>query len=324
MVRWKNGYLNSRLLDARNALLWTLALAKQRHIDTVAHLGDLAHPRDALLKPVLTVLRETMWEFKKANVKLIGVIGNHDYDEACLTHIYPAFEGLIHTSSVPQRSGIIGVVPYNADARSLVGSIQDIAKEKPQAILTHCALNGTPFRSGYVWGSSFAYEDVPADTMIFSGHFHDHSRPHPRFLYVGSMLQQNWGDEGVEKLAWIVDWKKRSIKSVSIPGPQFKTIGADERINAGLKGHFVRVLVPDTWPSKKRGQERERVRKLGARYVEIEPIPAKKASMVEAIAAASSVRDLTRSYAKRHGADARRIEVGLKLLDDAERENHGA
>lgn len=320
-VKWNGKWTNSRLLDTHTTLLWVLTVMDRLGIDSAWHLGDLVHPRGVLLSDTAAVVRDALTKFWDRKKIVHAIPGNHDYDAQCQYHVLHGFDGLIKVYDQPgymcPSFGVwVGVVPYQPDPKIASDTLTRLS-EKASVLLCHMAVNGVPFRSGYIWGHGCDPELIPDRPLTLSGHYHDTSEVRKGFWYVGSLMQQTWGDEGVDKFLWIVDWEKRSWRRIRVPAPQFKTVqaGVGDGDWLGLKGHYVKVLVPDSWPTLKRTEARERAKAFGAAWIKVEPMAPTHDPITQAnVAAPKTLRSMVIRYGKTAKASDVRIRVGLRAL----------
>lgn len=319
LQRWQGRYwINSRLLDAYRVMLWVLHAARRLGITHVAHLGDLKHVRGVIHSDVLMVLADACQRYRRQGVTLHLLVGNHDYDGLCQTHPLRAFEGVKvydDVGTVKAGSATVGFVPYRATPDAVLDAYRSV--RHASVILGHVALNGVPQRAGYIWGQAVEAEALPKRT-IWSGHYHDPSRA-GQVQYVGAAMQHGWHDEGGVRQAWVVDMTGATVPStLAIPAPTFLTSPA-ATLPADCRGRFVRVLVPDTWPVKKRDRARQTALDRGARWATVEAVTEAVARTVGGPATTPmSVRKLVLQYAASQHASASRRRLGLAVLKEAE------
>lgn len=316
LTHWQDQYwINSRLIDAWRTLMWLLHAAQKLKVHDVIHLGDLKHIRGLIHSDTIVVLRDAFLRFHQASIRMHLLVGNHDWDSTCQHHPLEAFRPYVRvydTVTVQKIAGEpLAFIPYITDPKKTLDAYRSVA-HVPH-IVGHVALNAVPQRSGYIWGQMLEADSLPSSCGVWSGHYHDPVTVNPRFQYVGAAMQHGWGDEGGERCAWLVT--PDAIKKMPIPAPRFQTVTA-HALPQSCKGLFVRILVPDTWHTKKRDAAQQDAMARGARHAELLPVSEddgdSQARHLQVVAGIPpNVQQLIRDYAKAQSKQRKTIGLGV-------------
>lgn len=194
-----------------------LQLIDQRKPDLVVSLGDTLDTHERLYLPALTDATKFYTKISE-QCELVVLIGNHDRQNNSdfLSEIHP-FIGLkehknitIVDTTIWDREKNFIYVPYVANGRfnealskvdycPFINGEVNLETEHPTFLFTHqefqnCIMGVKTSTEGDVWSAALP--------QIFSGHIHEYQIL-PKIVYVGTPLQQNYGESPDKALMMI-------------------------------------------------------------------------------------------------------------------------
>jgi DNA repair exonuclease SbcCD nuclease subunit len=113
----------------------------------------------------------------------------------------------------------------------------------------HQGIADVPMGSGFLINELFDLDMIPEHVShVYTGHYHEHKRVSDRATVIGSPMQLNWSDEGIDKGFLIVDTKTGNVEQVLVDSPRFVTYNMTNSLREGrqiqepIEGNFVRVI----------------------------------------------------------------------------------
>lgn len=236
---------NSRLMDSQD-IVYAIAESAMKHGCTdIIHAGDWFHSRRRVSVPVLDVSERILNKCAKDGVRIHTIPGNHDYSldgKACSIIGQPFASVTTEHGSVREIAGWrVCFIPWTDDPDVVSRSLEVTA----DLYVGHFGVEGAKVGPsdfeipGHI--HSRVFRDVKKP--VFLGHYHKpQSIPDTTAMYVGSPLQQGWGEAGEDKrcVRLMPDGK---IKSIALPsGPRFLRLKPDE-LSKARPIDFVEVMV---------------------------------------------------------------------------------
>lgn len=272
--------VNSRLMDLINELKRIRQLAVKNKVTNVFILGDVFEERGKIDVVVLNMLYREFLKFKKQNIKVITLVGNHDKVPLGDFHSLEVFQDVCTVCDEPTvykfRGAKVLAIPFQAESKDTVKALKKFGRDVDM-ILMHTAVRGAKLDSGKTWDEGIRLKHIPKKPYVFMGHDHSFKQLRKRVWYVGSLLHVDWGDAGKEK--FFVEWNSKN-KPVfhHTEGPVFKQFKVPEttRLKKTLRslkncsGNFVRIYYAGSFTDFSK-IKRIVTRLLKARYVEVFP-----------------------------------------------------
>lgn len=316
--------LNDRLLDVINELHRICRRAVTKQIDVVFILGDVFQERGKLDIMVLNSLYRAVERFGRHKIDVVMLLGNHDRAPVGDFHSLEVFKRIATVVDRPGQLHIHGAVvcaiPFCAEANTTVESLKQYGPGSDLIIL-HTAVRNVKLPSGELWGDGIALNDIPEKPWTFMGHYHKFTELRKRCFYVGSLLQNNWGERDRKVFGQYLDGR---VTWIPTRGPIFVEVTAEDfHTRTDVKGNFVRVQW--TGPLDETGAVRSYLMDtLGARAVDFAFPPSDfKAEMSERLSTDPRVTALLQSYVKMAPMTDRSslLKIGQLLVAEAERQH---
>ena len=200
----------------------TIDLCKKQRIQTIFHLGDFFHSREAQPLQVLLEAKEIFMMLKNSNIEFYIIPGNHDkvflesensyldvFNNDCILlskETYQDFDGLrIH------------FLPYFKENGSYLERLnnlsQSVDKEKINILLTHIAINNVQNNDGSPVECEVKQELFKVYDKVFVGHYHN-AQSQGNIFYIGSSHQSNFGEDNLKGFTILFsDCSHKFIKS---------------------------------------------------------------------------------------------------------------
>jgi DNA repair exonuclease SbcCD nuclease subunit len=315
--------LNDRLLDVVNELRRIRRLAIKRQMNAVFILGDVFQERGKLDLTVLNSIYREVDQFRRRSIEVLMLVGNHDRAPVGAFHSLEVFKRIATVVDRPTQVMIggmrVGAIPFFAEASKTVDYLQQYANS--EILILHTAVRNIKLASGEMWGDGIALSDIPEKPWTFMGHYHKFTKLRDRCFYVGSLLQNNWGERDPKVFAQFVDGR---VTWVPTQGPIFVEVTAEDfHTRTDLKGNFVRVHW--TGPLDETGAVRSYLMDtVGARAVDFTfPTSDFKTEMIERLSTDPRVTALLQSYVQMAPITDRGslLKIGQLLMTEAERQH---
>src|SRR6266446_395103 len=233
-------------------------LANARGIRWVFIVGDIFEERGKLDVVVLTLLIRCLWSFRKLGIDVVLLVGNHDRIPAGEFHSLEALRrvvaGVVDKPTMLMCDKInVLALPYDPEPRRTAKKLKTLGKDA-ELILLHVAVKGVRLPSGERWDEGIRLKQIPKKPVVLMGHDHHHKKLRKKVWYVGSLLQLDWGDVGVDKVFAEYNSKTKAIKWHKSTGPKFINIGMkkskkiipilfrnSKKLRKKFKGNFIRL-----------------------------------------------------------------------------------
>jgi len=221
------------LIDSFN---WVCEQIVEHSPRLVVMLGDTFHAYTSIEIPDMALAFDAYADFISAcevvGAELIVLVGNHDqYSQDGETHSM-GFLGLSHHKLVtvvnreglPTRQvgavtcGFLGYVPYKEPP---------VWTDSVDVLFTHCPILGIDgsFKDSHDWPQ----EAFAGFSRVFMGHYHDPQHHSAKFVVVGSLTAQSFGDQA-NPTRGIVLWDgKDTVERVGNPhSPYYSTVNLNK------------------------------------------------------------------------------------------------
>lgn len=259
--------MNSRLKVCVDVLCQIRSYAKEHKIPLTLFLGDLFQSTAKLDVEVLNVVHQALTDWPG---ELISLVGNHDWvSEARDIHALEVFKRnfqvIDRPTSLTRQGSLFFLAPYRKS-----GWKEELRGVRADYYCLHQGIEGVEIRPGLYLKERMDLEDMPADGLVFSGHYHNFQRPVSNIFYTGAPLHRDWADQGTHKCFLHVRGGK--IKRIGTRAPRFvqlelRDIEAMQDQSCCIDGNYVRLIL-----QKPADQERllEMAYSFGALWVGME------------------------------------------------------
>jgi DNA repair exonuclease SbcCD nuclease subunit len=281
--------VNRRLMDLIDQLYRIRNLANERSVRWIFIVGDIFEERGKLDVVVLTLLLRCLWSYKKFGINVVLLVGNHDRIPAGEFHALEILRRSVAfvidkpTMLMCDKVNVLAL-PYDPESRHIAKSLKRHRKDA-ELILMHVAVKGVRLPSGERWAEGIRLKHIPKKPVVLMGHDHHHKQLRKKVWYVGSLLQLDWGDTGVDKVFAEYNSKTKRIKWHPSQGPKFIRYGVKKskkivvtllknpkKLRKKFSGNFVRFHYDG--PTELAGKLKLAVlKKCEARTVELEQTP---------------------------------------------------
>ena len=272
----KNGY-NTRLVGLLEGIT---GLLRTHSPDAIVIAGDIWNNKAALETDLLDLTHSYFQYWKNELVpEIILLLGNHD--TAFLSgsiHSLRQFEtycGVITEATVYKG---VAFSPWRAEQAAIEADLAALAKEHASVLIGHWTVKGAATSSFLAEGGIDPY--LPAlqtFKLVLLGDVHKSQRLGTNILYLGSPMQQNFGEEGETKSVWMLDTVTAEVEAIPTYFPEFKTVDLiAEAESLRKKGYYVRL----------KAKSREDLAEGNAAGLRVEQ------DFIESVAAADSLRAL--------------------------------
>lgn len=240
---------NSRALSVLHALLETVTYALNNNHSTILLPGDIFHKRGIIDVSLFNALSRVLTEAHNKGVRIIGLPGNHDVADRYATHAERGHHSLFAlpipvasdvTAFIVEDDYYVVMMPYMPSREQWKERLSTIKfpANRPSLIpvvVAHQTFTGAVVGPHeYVMREGLEIEDIPSMfALAFSGHYHRHQVLQGKLVYVGSLVQQNFGErtytpgfiEVNPKQANPLNW----VHVENINSPRFRVIETNDK-----------------------------------------------------------------------------------------------
>lgn len=258
--------MNSRLFNIVSALSDVRGYCLDNAINTCLMAGDLFHSRGSVETVVFNSVYKVFERFKQDNIEVIMIAGNHDqFDSSPVPEnsLY-TFNQICKVVSVPETIDLIDkdtgeiiklcALPYSKDKLMLKKYLDKFVEDtkddtgSDRILMAHLGLSGSLIGSAnYVISDEWNINDLNERYFKYTvlGHYHKPQFVTEGCFYTGSLLQNNFNDEGDKHGFMVLDTDFRwDVQQVALDYPEFITITKDnvETFSAEqLAKNYIRV-----------------------------------------------------------------------------------
>src|SRR6056297_630192 len=222
-------------------ITYLLDYCKKNNIEKVIFLGDWFHVKNKLYVPAFIRSIEALRGFKKNNIDITFLIGNHDmpYMNSADYSIIHSFEPYGKVVPLYDWEDIDGVRFHYLSYTNELPNFKFNGKEN--VLFGHLDVQNFVMDSGFTCKEGFKATDFKDFKKVFSGHFHKHQIKH-NITYVGSPYQTRYSERHDDKGFVVFDtddfsWEFEPFENF----PKFKELDSEELNLDNVKGNFVRV-----------------------------------------------------------------------------------
>jgi len=281
---------NTRFLDSMNVLDQLFECKEKYKADFIIFGGDLFHKRSIIRTELVDMTMGKLLSNHDIWDRLLVNVGNHDislYGNTSIFDLWKEFKGLSYSDqlkSIEEDDDInnltwllrsengeelrVVFVPYIKNgSEKLVEIAEKIERLDVDVVFWHCGVEGFHY-----FDISMPAGRIPKNCWNFFGHFHNFRKIKNKCYFIGSPLQLNWGDEGIDKYFILFDTKLWKIKKIPVKAPKFVTIDFDQKLTnfeaySLINNNFIKLQykVGDNWKLV-----RDEFLSLGARFVKPE------------------------------------------------------
>lgn len=258
--------MNSRLFNIVSALSDVREYCLDNAINICLMAGDLFHSRGSVETVVFNSVYKVFERFKQDNIEVIMIAGNHDqFDSSPVPEnsLY-TFNQICKVVSVPETIDLIDkdtgeiiklcALPYSKDKLMLKKYLDKFVEDtkddtgSDRILMAHLGLSGSLIGSAnYVISDEWNINDLNERYFKYTvlGHYHKPQFVTEGCFYTGSLLQNNFNDEGDKHGFMVLDTDFRwDVQQVALDYPEFITITKDnvETFSAEqLAKNYIRV-----------------------------------------------------------------------------------
>jgi hypothetical protein len=187
--------------DCECLMAFVLATALALKVDYVCLLGDSYHTHNIIRVEVLAFWRRWFATFKSHGIKVIGLVGNHDYGgEGLSIHAMMAHEEQIEVVDRPTVKEGMLFMPYYSDREKFV---VDCCAAAPltKTLVCHQTFQGGKYENGF-YAEDGVNPDLIPHTYILSGHIHT-PQTFGKVTYIGAPRWRTLSDANIDRAIWL-------------------------------------------------------------------------------------------------------------------------
>lgn len=324
--------MNSRLFNILSALCDVRDFCIQNKIDLIVNAGDTFHKRGIIDVETFNYscrVFESIWE---SGITMLTISGNHDQSAASKhpessIYAFKEYMEVFESSEIFEydESTKFVMIPWTKDKKHVLKFIDKVVANKEKGVdyilVAHVGISGGLVGSGnYVMSDEYNLMELKAPkfkSCIF-GHYHKPQILSENSIYTGSLLQNNFGDEGDAHGFWVVDTSKRwDLTMYPLFYPEFMTLNSETVRTTPedvIQDNYVRIQA-------KAKEAKDIMDSVDSSEVRLEIEREYEKSNRSAINVSMSQRQLIETYVKETRinvpdsvSDASLVEKGLAIL----------
>ncbi len=207
-----------RLPDCEYVLETVGKLAIKHKIDYVINGGDTFHTRGLIRTSCFDMLLEKYASWLNQGIKQIIIVGNHDQEdrvgEVHPMRVFSTWEDW-HVVDSPKKIKQIPKTVFFPYMTSITK--KDLIKYKGYDAFVHWGIQGAKRNDWNVDCDGVPIDYLKGFRRVFSGHYHYRNK-FENVQYIGSPLQQDFGEMGQDKGVIIYDNTKNETQFCEIEG----------------------------------------------------------------------------------------------------------
>ena len=256
----------------KNCFQQMIDYAEEHKITWFVGLGDMCETKNYIDNSILLTIQQILGTIKRPNSSHVlhdWVIGNHDYSNPNfpVPGIFGEYFDCIY-NSLSYRANTMCFLPWMQNEQDYKTAL---VKAQGKYLFTHYNLVSVDFGS-YSLPGLFDIKDsiLKKFKWIFSGHIHKPQQV-GNVVYVGSMFQTDFGEEGEQKRFIVLDTETNTFESINFKYPRLVNINGME-IDKDIQGAYVKfkIEIPDKGFLINRNELKENALKAGALDAKIE------------------------------------------------------
>lgn len=244
-----------RLKRCEDALRYVLEYARANDINTIIDAGDLIDRKDKIEVQVYNSLFGLLQQYEQ-DFSFHLLVGNHnvavrDHREA--NNLEPlTMLNRAHVYSQPCLRKMLGVafafIPYMWSIDDWWDAHNDLAEQVKSAeyeralLIAHQEIDGAVTGTHRYQSRGGVDPNKISDVFQWSlfGHYHLQQRLTSRCMYVGALLQQEFGEEGNPQVFLVLDHDTMQLSAHTVPASEFRTVSDVNQLNPS-SGDFYRL-----------------------------------------------------------------------------------
>lgn len=207
-------------------------LSRQYRCVAVIILGDVFDNRYRLPIDVAVDAQRAFKQLKSEVDRIIVVAGNHDcFNHDCSISSLALFDGLLDPIIGERSFKISGTrfhaISYRSDIQEASSAIQN--SPECDYLLLHQQIRGAIYSNSTIAvGIDRAILDSCRARRILLGDIHTHQYIGDRIMYLGSVIELDFGERNSKHGIWIYDERTDAFKHISIPAPRHWLLTEEE------------------------------------------------------------------------------------------------
>jgi DNA repair exonuclease SbcCD nuclease subunit len=196
--------------------------------------GDLFDRRNAVDSVTLAEVTGALRQYQHDGIEEILLLGNHDLASGGVRHSLE----MLATAGLAQVFGhglqtwrgddvVLHMLAYHESPEVLEGLIADgrPVPGKMNILVAHLNAQGAQTGSEFLLPYTLTLDQLQLEKwdFVILGHVHHPQKLHEKVLYIGSLCQRSFADEGEGRSVVFVDTVTGSVKRHPLPGPRFRT-----------------------------------------------------------------------------------------------------
>ena len=326
-------FMNNRLLNTLSALCDVRDYCQQNGIHHILFCGDMFHARKNVDISVMMPVFQILDTFQRANLNMYMIAGNHDQidnSEFPISSLHAFRYGeFIRIYESPSRESLSAshdllALPYCSNPSRIKEAIE---ASTSKILLAHAGISGAKTgSSNFIMKDTLSLADLQPEKFqyVILGHYHKPQFLAPNVFYAGSLLQNNFNDEGDKHGFWVINLNRRyDIQMIPLDYPKFITVNEENMTSISpkvLEGNYVRVIA-----SEKRSAEiAEKVQTMMGDDTNIKVNVEKDYKPVDRSKISISMTDeqIIRQYVNESGSDLNKdtlVELGAEIIKETQK-----
>lgn len=193
--------------------------AIEKHINNIVFSGDLFHTKSIIHSLAQALLLDFLRKYKDIYFYIMD--GNHDMSSK-------SGDGVSALKCCDNEENVITIhksieidniwfVPW--DPKNMYQDIKNGSPHKVPYLISHLGLNEGKLNSGISIISDIGLKDLKQYKRVFLSHYHA-AQEIENVMYVGSLIQLDWGEKNEEKRFLEIDTDNDTV--ISVPSTGFK------------------------------------------------------------------------------------------------------
>jgi len=225
-----------------NYLDYLLHYCGENDIQFMTIMGDIFDKSSNIKNEAFVPLFMKFLELQRAGINLTFILGNHDIYNVNNNSIVETFSPLgtvIKEAEYLPNRGDHSFLPYTKKEEDI--------ENHPGILFTHIPIADFNFDNAFhaTEKHAFSKEFFSEYSLVFTGHFHRH-QAQKNIVYVGSPIQLNFGEMGIQKGFVVLDAIKESWEFVEYTGaPTYTKIDIQDFKDFDPTNKFVGVMIEE-------------------------------------------------------------------------------
>jgi hypothetical protein len=231
------GGVNSRVAEMLAVETYMREQMIERRAPLHVRGGDLFEKKNQIDAVVFAEVANQIRANGDAGIEEVIDEGNHDEAAGGIRNSLEALTHIGNVRVVPTSLWVpagdlnIAMVAYDHDAdvqKKFIAEMAEQARRRggKNMLVAHLQIRGCKSGSEHVLPGALTTDDLCLDAWdyVFCGHVHEPQWLTNKTLYIGSMSQRSFQDEGAQRRMLFLDTETMQIEEVPLPGPRFVTL----------------------------------------------------------------------------------------------------